>query len=928
MKITRLIVFLILLPLQLFAQSVPPLVNYQGQLSNPDGSPLATANYQLTLKVYDAASGGNLVWGPEIFDGNAGLGHGAMIPLVQGYFNVILGPSDTSGNSLGGAFNATNRFIEVTVSNNPPIAPRQQILTTPFAFQAGSAANTALASNVVSGISITNAVIANSVFGGNGGGLTSLNANNLSSGTVPLARLSGITSNQFDPATWQLATNLNGGNAALASNLVTGINITNAFLTNSVFGGNGGGLTNLNASQLAGGVIPPAQLPSIVVTNTETGVTLTGAFSGNGSGLTSLNANNLFIGTVPLAQLGGITSNQLDPATWQLATNLNGGNAALASNVVSGINLTNAFLTNAVLTNSVFGGNGGGLTNLNASQLAGGVIPLAQLPGVLGTLTITNLSVSNLSLPGPAAAIYSGPNLLLRADGMQNFFTGPNAGNVTMTGGNNTANGYEALFNNTSGSYNTASGLETLFNNTNGLQNTAIGAEALYFNTSGSYNTASGVQALQANTTGSQNTASGVYAMFNNTTGANNTASGFQALSANITGNDNTASGFQALDSNTNGYDNVASGYRALYLNTSGYENTASGFEALYSNMTGYFNTATGLEALYSNTSGFRNTASGLEALFGNTTGTDNTASGIESLHSNTTGQNNTADGADALYNNTNGYDNTASGYEALYSNTSGYENTATGLEALFLNTSGNDNTAAGLEALYSNTNGDGNTASGHYALYSNTTGSYNTASGYNALYSNTNGNFNVAFGYAAGYAITTGSNNIDIGNEGAAADNNIIRLGVQGTQTNAFIAGISGATAAGGVAVYVTAGGQLGTLTSSARFKTNISSMADASEVLLSLHPVTFRYRPEIDPQHLPQFGLVAEEVDKVDPDLVARDDKNQIYTVRYEAVNAMLLNEFLKEHRKVEEQTGEIHDLQERLDALEKVVLGKKSN
>jgi len=186
MRTSRLFALLFLLQLNLAAQNVPPLINYQGRLSNPDGSPLATADYQLSFKVYDAASNGNLVWGPQIFDGAAALGHGAMIPVVQGYFNVMLGPSDTNGLSLAGAFNGTNRFIEMTVSNNPPIAPRQQILTAPFAFQAAYAALAGTASNVASGINITNAVIT-----GNGAGLTNLNASQLDSGVIPPAQLPG-----------------------------------------------------------------------------------------------------------------------------------------------------------------------------------------------------------------------------------------------------------------------------------------------------------------------------------------------------------------------------------------------------------------------------------------------------------------------------------------------------------------------------------------------------------------------------------------------------------------------------------------------------------------------------------------------------------------------------------------------------------------
>jgi len=224
--------------------------------------------------------------------------------------------------------------------------------------------------NLPAGLLTNNAsgVTLSGTFTGNGANLTSLNANNLASGTVPLARLGGLTSNQLDAATWQLATNLNGGNAALASNVVSGLAITNAFITNSVF-------------------------------------------AGNGANLTSLNANNLANGTVPVARLGGLTSNQLDAATWQLATNLNGGNAALATNVVAGIAITNAFITN-----SVFAGNGGGLTNLNASQLSSGSIPLTELPAAVITNNSANLTIGGttavapLTVPPkvPAAAIGSG----------------------------------------------------------------------------------------------------------------------------------------------------------------------------------------------------------------------------------------------------------------------------------------------------------------------------------------------------------------------------------------------------------------------------------------------------------------------------------------------------------------------------------------
>jgi len=320
----------------------------------------------------------------------------------------------------------------------------------------------------------------------------------------------------------------------------------------------------------------------------------------------------------------------------------------------------------------------------------------------------------------------------------------------------------------------------------------------------------------------------------------------------------NTAFGTDALDQNTSGTDNSAFGYYALFTNATGSDNTAVGGKALYGNTASY-NTATGYGALYSNSSGANNVADGFKALLSNTTGSSNTAEGSE----------------------------------ALYNNSTGIWNTATGASALYLN-GGNYNTATGGGALSSNTSGETNTAVGVDALYDNQTGSNNTA-----------------LGASAGFYLTTGSNNIEIGNDGTANDNDTIKIGVQGTQTSTYIAGIHGATVASGVAVVVDSAGQLGVKTSSARFKEAIKPMDEASKAILALKPVTFRYKKDLDPQGIPQFGLVAEQVEKVDPDLVVRDEKGQVFTVRYEAVNAMLLNEFLKEHQRVQE-------LQNRVDTL----------
>jgi len=306
------------------------------------------------------------------------------------------------------------------------------------------------------------------------------------------------------------------------------------------------------------------------------------------------------------------------------------------------------------------------------------------------------------------------------------------------------------------------------------------------------------------------------------------------------------------------------------------------------------------------------NTAEGTNALFSLTTGIDNTAIGFDALFSTQTGSRNTANGAFTLFSNRTGRDNTANGRSALQSNTTGSDNTATGAAALFSNTTGNLNTATGFNALIINTTGGRNTATGFQALNSNTSGSSNTANGFEALFSNTTGSANIALGVGAGGALTTGSNNIDIGNTGVAGEANKIRIGTVGTHNAAFIAGISG-SAITGTPVVVNANGRLGVASSSQRFKDEIKPMEKTSEAVLALRPVTFRYKLEVDPERASQFGLVAEEVEKVNPDLVARDADGKIYTVRYEAVNAMLLNEFLKEHRKVEQQEATIAQLKQ---------------
>jgi Chaperone of endosialidase len=345
---------------------------------------------------------------------------------------------------------------------------------------------------------------------------------------------------------------------------------------------------------------------------------------------------------------------------------------------------------------------------------------------------------------------------------------------------------------------------------------------------------------------------------------------------------------------------NTAEGQNALFSLTTGAANTAVGWYSLFSNTDGSFNTGVGAGALLFNI-GNQNTGEGIA----------NTGIGAAALLFNTDGNNNTAVGTAALLNNTVG-PNTAVGYRALSSNTTGERNTAIGFQALangnaFTNFS---NTAVGDSALFSNTSGQSNTAMGGATLFNNVSGDFNTAVGPSALSNNVSGSGNIGIGSPGGGNVT-GDHNIDIGNPGVAGESNKIRIGEAAIHDGTFVAGISGIPVTG-AAVLVASGGQLGTMASSQRFKEEIKAMDTASEAILALKPVTFHYNKEIDPATIPQFGLVAEEVEKVNPDLVVHDKEGKPYSVRYDQVNAMLLNEFLKEHRKVHELEAKVANQQ----------------
>jgi hypothetical protein len=383
------------------------------------------------------------------------------------------------------------------------------------------------------------------------------------------------------------------------------------------------------------------------------------------------------------------------------------------------------------------------------------------------------------------------------------------------------------------------------------------------------------------------NNGEGIGVLVSRTTGVWNTGTGFEALNHLTAGNQNTATGLRALNSDINGGFNTATGVYSLFSNTGGFFNSATGAYSLANNISGGYNTANGYSALYFNAASY------------------NTATGFAALYRNTTGGNNTANGYQALLSNTIGSGNTATGVGALYRNIEGELNTAIGVSALSSNTYGTDNTASGFAAL-SHATASGNTATGSQALENNTTGHGNTAHGAAALYSNTTGSFNTALGIDAGFGVTTADHVICIGDDvlGANVANSCfignIYSNVQpivGTDPDSVTINSSGRLGRGNV--------------SSRRYKHDIKPMDRASEALFALKPVSFRYNKQYDASQTLAFGLIAEEVAEVYPDLVGRNAEGQPESVRYEQINAMLLNEFIKEHRKVEQQETAITEL-----------------
>jgi len=577
---------------------------------------------------------------------------------------------------------------------------------------------------------------------------------------------------------------------------------------------------------------------------------------------------------------------------------------AAESNIIRiGTSQTDTFLT------GIIHGNGSALTNVGATTFSGsltGDVTGTQAATVVSTVGgVTAANVASGANAANAATNLNTASTIVKRDASGNFSAGTitavgNLGLPTTTdasAGVITQNGSQLIH--TFGTNNFFAGTGAGNFTTGGSQCTAVGAGALTSNTNGS-SSAFGYLALANNTTGNGNAAFSNQALRNNTLGALNTAMGSLALFNNTTGNNNCALGQNALLNNTTGSANIGIGDAAGMNLTTGSGNIDIGHVGVAAESNkiriGTAQTDTFLTGIiHGNTFDIPTTASAIVGVITQNNGT-------RLMH---TAGSNLFVGRNAGNFSVTGTNDVGVGAASLSSITSGTANTAIGESTLILTTTGFGNTAGGYQALFNNTSGGSNVAIGLFSLINNTTGSGN-----------------IALGSSAGNNLTTGNSNIDIGNVGVAAEANTIRIGTTGNQTSTFIAGISGVTVSGGAAVSILANGQLGTITSSRRFKDNIQPMNNASESLLKLNPVTFTYKKELDAKNIPQWGLIAEEVAAINPDLVVLDEKGEINTVRYEQINAMLLNEFLKEHKKVEEQNQKISTLEERLARMEKAL------
>ena len=607
------------------------------------------------------------------------------------------------------------------------------------------------------------------------------------------------------------------------------------------------------------------------------------------------------------------------------------GSGNFATNMIT-LNGTVTNPTDAATKNYVdtaIGGTGTSLATPNTLVLRDGTASFAAaVVSVTDAVASGDINLTTNISTSTAGNINKGGARFIHNFGTLNTFVGASAGNFTMTGtGRNTAVGYFALTDNTTGHNNAAFGTLALSNNTTGIDNVAVGSSALLQNSIGWQNTAIGRSSMQNNTTGRANTAVGQTSLMANAGGVFNVAIGGSALFALTSGDSNTALGSLAGQSLITGSDNIYIGSQVVAVANES-NTTRIGVAQNNTYIDGIYGSSTpaGSRVVVSDTTGKLSTTL-------NITVTDVVASGDLNLTTNPStatdgsilkngsrfihnfGSNNTFMGLNAGNFTLTGNQNVGVGVSALSGDTSGYENTAVGYRTLIGNNTGFYNVAVGTDALFTNSSGQSNTAIGWNALLNNNTGSRNTAVGTGALLGT--GSDNIAIGNSAGASVGVGSFNIYIGNTGAA-EGNTIRIGTNGLQTRNFQAGIYGATIddATDTPVLIDASGQLGTVSSSRRYKHNIEDMGEDSANILELRPVTFAYNS--DASEKKQYGLIAEEVNEIFPEIVVRNADGQVETVRYHVLPVLLLNEMQKQQTTIQEISQAVTILQGQMQQL----------
>ena len=733
------------------------------------------------------------------------------------------------------------------------------------------------------------------------------------------------------------------GAATLGANTFSGTQTAPAFV------GDGSGLTNV---PLPGGA-------ATLGANTFAGTQTAPAFVGDGAGLANVNATLLdgfdSVAFAPAAHFHDasqiVNGASLGGNLFTGTQTIIGGNLGLGSSTATTGLLTKngaRFLHDFGSTNNTYVGlNAGNLTMTGGSNTGVGSFTLFNNTTGVGNVAIGGSALQSNTTGGGNTA--SGGNSLAdNVDGFQNTASGNSAMRHNTSGANNTAMGVSALHFTTEGNGNTASGINALRNNTTGSNNVAVGQGAGLNATTGSNNIYLGANisgvAGEANTMylgriGTQTRAfiAGVRGIAPanpdalpvviDSAGQLGTvsAAGVATLGANTFTGTQTAPAFAgngAAVTNVNatlldGIDSAAFAPAAHGHNVSQIANAAT-LGANSFTATQIINGGN-LDLDSSTATTGLLTKNGARFLH-NFGSTNSTYLGLNAGNLTMTGIGNTSVGSFTLLNNTTGVGNVAVGGSALVSNTTGGGNTATGVNSLFDNLDGSQNTATGSSAMRHNTSGVNNTAMGVSALHFTTEGDGNVASGFNALRNNTTGSNNVAVGQSAGVSATTGSNNIYLGANtfGVAGEANTMYLGRVGTQTRAFVAGVRGITTtiSDAIPVMIDSAGQLGTVSSSRRYKEDIHDMGDASRRLLQLRPVTFRYRQSFGDGSKPiQYGLIAEEVAAVFPDLAVVNADGEPETVQYQHLSVLLLNELQKQHRRMQALEQQVKELAERL-------------